>query len=606
MLKFFKASYLYLLFLIPVLLIFVRFIFIMKKRSLKKFGEIKVLNSIMPDVSWKRQAFKYILVIIAITLIIIALARPQVGTKLEFIKRKGLDIIIAIDTSLSMLAEDIKPSRLSKAKKEIKNFIDRLAGDRVGIIAFAGKAVLICPLTTDYAAAKMLIDDIDVNTVSVQGTSICSAILLAKKAYITKDKKYKVLLIVTDGEDHEGKVIEAAKEAKADGIRIFTVGIGSPKGAPIQFKDKNGNIIVKKDKTGKIVMSKLDIKTLEKVAMIGNGNFYLARHGEMKKIFEKIEKMEKREIHSKRYSRYAERFQWPLFFALVLLIVEMLIPETVRNKFAKNPLIVLAFILVFVSSTTAYASVAEKIEKANSYYKKYMKLKSKGKHNTQEALMLLDKSFKLYKEAEAEKPDDPRINYNIGNIYFRQKKFTKAAEFYINVTKSDDEKLCAMAYYNLGNLYFEKQNYVEAIKMYKKALDYTPTDKDAKFNLELARRKLKEKLKQQKQNRQQQKSRKKKKSKTSDKKNQKKNSKKRDSKNKTQNVQKNKKKSEKKPKSAKKLKKPKNSKKKEKPRKKKELSEDEINRILNSLKEKREKLKKKKLQAPGFYILKDW
>lgn len=301
-----------------------------KKKLLDLFGDLPLLLKNAPYISFARQRTKAILVLLGLSLVCIALARLQFGTHLENVKREGIDVVIAIDLSNSMLAQDMKPNRLEKAKQEIRGIVDRLAGDRIGLVAFAGEAFVQCPLTLDYAAARMLLSIMDENTVSVQGTSLSSAIETAQKAFTQLEKKHKVLLLLTDGEDHEGEAVEAAARARQDGIKIYTVGIGDPAGEPIPIFDRTGNQVgFKKDSQGEVIVSKLDEATLQRISLETGGKYYHATAGELEldRIFEEISQMEKKELEGTLRTVYDDRYQWPLLLAIILIVGEFFISE---------------------------------------------------------------------------------------------------------------------------------------------------------------------------------------------------------------------------------------------------------------------------------------
>jgi Ca-activated chloride channel family protein len=232
-----------------------------------------------------------------------------------------------------MLAQDMKPTRLAKAKQEIQSIIDRLKGDRIGIVAFAGEAFIQCPLTLDYAAARFLLNAVDNLSVSVQGTSLSLAVEKSTAAFEQQEKKHKVLLLLTDGEDHEGEAEAAAVAARKKGVKIFTVGIGNPQGEPIPVLDRKGNRVgFKKDEKGEVIVSRTDETILRKMALATGGKFYRATAGEMEldKIFDEISSMEKKDIEGTLVTRYDDRFQWPLMLAIFLVIVEFFVPERKR------------------------------------------------------------------------------------------------------------------------------------------------------------------------------------------------------------------------------------------------------------------------------------
>jgi Ca-activated chloride channel family protein len=265
----------------------------------------------------------------------VALANPQIGTKLEEVTRQGVDIIIAVDVSKSMLAEDITPNRLEKAKHAIGRFLDLLEGDRIGLVAFAGMAHVQCPLTLDYSAAKLFLSVIDPALIPQPGTAIGEAIKSATKAFNAQERKHKVLILITDGEDHEADPLEATKEAGQQGVIIYTVGIGSPQGVPIpEYNQAGSQIGFKKDRQGSVVTTKLDIYTLQKIAFETGGKYYLASssESELDEIYDEITSLEKKELVSKQFSQYEDRFQIFLAIGFLLLVAEILIPERRKVK----------------------------------------------------------------------------------------------------------------------------------------------------------------------------------------------------------------------------------------------------------------------------------
>lgn len=338
MVKFANPEFFYLYWLVPILILFFVGIFKYKKRLLIKLGDEELVQDLTANVSRKKQRWKVVLIIAVFSILVFSLANPQIGTRLEEVKRTGVDIFIAIDVSKSMLAEDITPNRLDKAKHEIANFIEKLQGDRIGLIAFSGLAFVQCPLTLDYGAAKLFLNDIEVGSVPQPGTAISEAIKTAMRSFTSRELKYKVLVLITDGEDHEEDPIEVAKEATKEGIIIYTVGMGSPQGAPIPEFDKYGQQVgYKKDKDGQIVTSKLDVLTLEKIAFETGGKFYVSTTGEVEldKILDEVNKMEKKELASRKFTQFEDRFQIVLFFVLALLIFETLLSERRKIKQVK-------------------------------------------------------------------------------------------------------------------------------------------------------------------------------------------------------------------------------------------------------------------------------
>jgi Ca-activated chloride channel family protein len=331
-----QIDYLYvLLILLPLLVIFFWLALKMKKQAMQRFGNLALMERLALSFSPKKQRWKIVLLLLAVFFLLFSMARPQLGTKLTLMKREGVDIVVAMDCSSSMLAEDFKPSRLDKAKQEVNGLISRLRGDRVGLVAFAGVAFIQCPLTLDYSAAQMFLDIMDSDLIPQPGTAVGDAIRTSIKAFNQKERKYKVLILLTDGEDHDSEPLEAAEEAAAEGIRVYTIGIGSVQGEPIPMRNKRGEITgYKKDKEDNVVVSKLDETTLQKIALTTGGKYYHATSGEMEldKIYDEISKMEKKELEGRLMTQYEDRYQVFLFLSILLLTAEFLISERRGRK----------------------------------------------------------------------------------------------------------------------------------------------------------------------------------------------------------------------------------------------------------------------------------
>ena len=320
------SAYFWLLCVLPVLIVLV-FIGIRRRRYfLSLLGDEPVVRQVTSGVSTTKRFWKNLLLIAGVGFLIAALARPQMGVEKIRIQRKGVDIMVLLDTSLSMAAQDIKPDRLTRSKLWIGTLIDNLVSDRIGIIAFAGKAFLQCPLTMDYSACRMLLDILHVGTIPVQGTAMADAIRLAVESFPEKRGFYKVIILVTDGEDHEGKVLEAAEEAANEGVKIIAIGIGSEAGEPLPLLDDQGLPTgYKKDDRGDLVMSRLNREMLEAIALKTGGAYFGATPGsfEMSRIMHILGRMEKEEFGEEWLERFEERFEYPLAFALFLLALEL-------------------------------------------------------------------------------------------------------------------------------------------------------------------------------------------------------------------------------------------------------------------------------------------
>jgi Ca-activated chloride channel homolog len=336
MFRFAHTYYFYLLLLLPVFVaVFILFL-IWRKKALNRFGNRSVILQLMPEYSNIRLVYKFILLLVTYTFLVIAIAGPQTGSKLEEIKRKGIDLMIALDVSNSMLAEDIKPNRLERAKQAISRLIDKLEGDRIGIVVFAGKAYIQLPITTDYGAAKMFLSTINTNLIPTQGTVIADAIEMASSTF-GESQRNKAIVIITDGEDHQGNVLEQAETAAKKGISIYTIGMGSAEGAPIPIYNGNIQTGYKKDRQGTTIISRLDETLLQRIASLGNGFYVRANNNEtgLQKIFEEINKIEKTEIESKQFSDYENRFQYFIAISLIFLVFELFVFDKKNQWFSK-------------------------------------------------------------------------------------------------------------------------------------------------------------------------------------------------------------------------------------------------------------------------------
>ena len=334
MYRFAHYEFLYLLGIIPVYLILFVIFRIRKRKALQKMGDDFLVLKLSPYSSGRRQNIKLILFLLANAAIILAAAGPQIGSRLEEVKRKGADIIITLDVSNSMKAEDIKPNRLERSKQAIARLVDKLEGDRIGIIVFAGQAYVQLPITTDYAAAKLFLNYIDTDIIPTQGTAIGSAIELAVKSFAQDSKHNKAIVIITDGENHEDDAAAASKNAQEKGIIVHTIGMGSPDGSPIPVYHNKVQVDYKKDRDGNTIVSKLDEAALSKIALEGGGKFIRATNSDdgLKAIISEINKMEKTEFGAKMITDYEDRFQYFLGAGLFLLLIEFLISER-KSKF---------------------------------------------------------------------------------------------------------------------------------------------------------------------------------------------------------------------------------------------------------------------------------
>jgi Ca-activated chloride channel homolog len=319
------------LLLLPLLLGLYVWSFRKRRSALRQFGAEPLMAKLTVATSWTRQTIKATLLLTAVLFLVVALVQPRFGMKLEMVSRRGVDVIVALDTSLSMMAEDIPPNRLMRARLEIESLIDRLEGDRIGLVAFSGQSFVLCPLTLDYGAAKLFLDTIHTGLIPTQGTSIAQAVRTATDAFGSEEQKYKALVLITDGEDHAGEAIEAARAAADAGVRIFAVGIGTQDGELIPI-EKDGRTEFLKDRQGNVVKTRLDEATLVEMAKLTSGGYVRSQRGRvgLDEVYVQISEMEKRELGSRKLSQYKHRYQWPLSVAVFLIILESLMSDRKR------------------------------------------------------------------------------------------------------------------------------------------------------------------------------------------------------------------------------------------------------------------------------------
>ncbi len=309
--------------LLPITVLFIAFLR-WRKKGLKKIGEASLVSQLIPDASQNKLITKFILVSLAYTFIIIGFANPQVGTKQEKVKRQGIDVFIAMDVSNSMLSEDIKPNRLMRAKNFVSNFIDELHNDRLGMIVFAGRSYMQMPLTVDYSAGRMYLKTISTNLIPTQGTNIAEAVNMARENFVQGDNKHKALIIITDGEDNEGGVDEAIADAVKEGVKVFTIGVGTDNGGPIPVGSD-----FKRDETGNIVLSKMNQPMLRDLAAKGNGKYFQLGSGkdEINAIFKELGRINTKDFEETIFTDFDDQFQICLIIAAVLLLVEWFLSE---------------------------------------------------------------------------------------------------------------------------------------------------------------------------------------------------------------------------------------------------------------------------------------
>ncbi len=334
MFRFEEPAYLYLLLLLPLLMIFFLYSNYKRRKNIRKFGDPILLAQLMPNVSAYRPKIKFGLVFIAIGLFSLLLARPQFGSKLETVKRKGVEVIIALDISNSMLAQDVQPNRLEKAKRLISRLVDKLDNDKVGMIVFAGDAFTQLPITTDYISAKMFLESINPSLISKQGTAIGEAINLASRSFTPQEGVGRTIIVITDGENHEGGAVEAAKAATEKGIQVNVLGVGMPEGAPIPIEGTND---YRRDSEGNVIITHLNEEMCKEIVKEGKGIYVRVdnTNSAQKVISQEIDKMSKSDVESKVYTDFDEQFQAIAWIILLLLASDILILDR-KNPLFKN------------------------------------------------------------------------------------------------------------------------------------------------------------------------------------------------------------------------------------------------------------------------------
>jgi len=336
MFRFGNSEYLWGMLIIPLLTLFFIWSRIARKKALRRFGKEEIMEFLMPFASKSRPVFKFSVLMLALAFIIAGIAQPQYGSKLKKVKREGIELIIALDVSNSMMAEDIQPNRLDRSKLAISRLVDKLKDDKIGLIVFAGDAYTQLPITSDYNSAKLFLNSVNTQIVPKQGTAIGAAIDLATRSFTASSKTNKAIIVITDGENHEDDPIAAATNAVEKNIVVHTIGMGLPQGSPIPVL-RNGQKEYLKDNQGNVVITKLDETMLEKIATAGNGVFVRANNAQvgLNTLFDEINKLQKTEMESLVYSDYDDQFQYFFAIGLFLILLEFVILER-KNKFLKN------------------------------------------------------------------------------------------------------------------------------------------------------------------------------------------------------------------------------------------------------------------------------
>lgn len=455
-----------LLSLVPLLLLVYFFAWRKWKQKKAMIGDARLVDLLTSNRSPAKSVLKVFSLLTAAALLVLALANLQKPSEKSEVSRKGVDIMIALDVSRSMLAQDIQPDRLTRAKQFLQKLVDRLPDDRIGIVLFAGRAYLQMPLSTDHSAASMYIQQASPESVPTQGTVISEALQQSFNAFMSKERKYRSVVIISDGEDHDPKALQLAQEMSARGIMINTVGIGSPNGSQI-IDPLTGN--PKTDVQGNIVVSKLNEAELRQLAATTNGVYTRLENTQasVDAIVKQLGTIEKTAVSDTEFRDYKSYFQYFLIPALLLLLLEFFLGERKRK-------VAMVVMLLWAGNLSAQQENRQ-ILKGNEYYRE-------GKY---------DRAIEEYRKVLERNPDNSLVTYNLANAFYRQQKFAEAEELYArNERLTKDAAMLNKIYYNKGLVHTRKKELEKSIAAYKQALIHDPNDADARHNLQKALREL--------------------------------------------------------------------------------------------------------------------
>lgn len=486
-----QPLYLLLILLIPLMFIAYWLMRRWRKRRIARFGDPDLVSSLAPLVPRRKGWLKLTLLSLALLFFAIGMARPQLGAILKEKQVKGAEIMVVLDVSNSMLAEDYSPNRLERAKLAISKLVDELQGDRIGLIIFAGESFVQLPVTSDYVSAKIFLNSITTESVPVQGTAMGDAIRTAIKSFTSESENSRAIILITDGENHEDDPVSAAKDAVDMGARVFCIGVGSPEGKPIPM---DGGLL--KDNDGNIVVTRLDEKTLRDVASAGRGLYVRAGNTEfgLNPVIDEIRSLDAKDFQSVVFEEYDEQYMYFLAIALIFMLIEFMISDT-RNRrslFGRGKGMAAVLILMLASPVMLQAqSDRSEVRAGNREFKK-------GEFREAE----LD-----YKRALEEDSTSVTAKYNLGNALYKTESYSEA-ELYLkglgDSLKSVSASKASDCFHNSGNLALKQKKYQEAVDAYKESLRLEPDNFETKSNLAYAQKMLKEQQQQQQQQQNQQ------------------------------------------------------------------------------------------------------
>lgn len=475
MFRFESLQYLYLLLVLLALVAIHYYSNYKKKQQIKRFGDPDLTRQLFLGVSRWRPEVKFWLLMAALASFIIALARPQFGTRLDTRERMGIEAIIALDVSNSMLAEDVKPNRLEKAKMMVSNMVDGMKDDKIGLIVFAGQAFVQLPITSDYVSAKMFLETISPSMISVQGTDIAEAITLSMRSFTQQEDVSRAIFVITDGEDNEGRAVEAAKQAASQGIHVYMLGIGNPGGAPIPIPGSGHYII---DEEGNTVVSKLNEGMCREIATAGNGSYIYVDNSSsaQKKLSEYLDRLSKAKMESQIYSEFDEQYQGFVLIGILLLLIEVLILEReskstwLRRLLAPRSTLLASCLLLF--------SLAAMSQTDRDYIRRGNRLMRDS---------IYDKAQVEYQKAIERDNTNPISHYNLGNALLYQNKAEDAMKEYETAARLEKDKgRLAQIYHNMGVVLQAAKQFDKAVACYRNSLRNDPTNNETRYNYALS------------------------------------------------------------------------------------------------------------------------
>ena len=498
MFRFANIEVLWLLATVPVFIAAYVFYTLRKRRQLEAFGDAELMEQLMPNASRVRPTVKFSIVMVALVLLILAAGRPQWGQSERTEKRQGIEAIVALDISNSMLAEDVAPNRLDRAKQMLSKLMDNMVNDKVGLVVFAGDAFVQLPITCDYVSAKMFLNSIKPELIKTQGTAIGQALSTSIRCFGEQSDASRAIILITDGENHEDDAVAVAQRAKEAGIRVLVVGIGKPEGSPIPMPGTNS---FRKDREGNVVVSRLNEDMCREIAQAGGGIYVRCDNTNTatKAIQKELDKLATQEIETQVFTDYNEQFQSFALMALLLLVIDFFIFNRKNKAITKmdifgqrTKMISMIAILLMCSSVSFAQKEAGDVRRGNKDYRK---------QNYTEAEVNYRRGLEANKNSY-------EAHYNLGDALFKQDKYPDAqAEFETAarmLDKKSDKERYAKAMHNIGNCAFAQQQYDKAVGAYQESLRANPKDNDTRYNLVKAMEMLQQQQQQQQQQNQNQ------------------------------------------------------------------------------------------------------